>query len=79
MFTSELRNKEERIVIMSPYLLTFNEPRNRFRGIDFSSLWTGPPGWELIPGLLKRVTYVLDLENDGHFWKNLLKMEKVNL
>jgi hypothetical protein len=33
----------------------------------------------LIPGLLKRFTYVLDLENDGHFWKNLLKMEKKSM
>jgi hypothetical protein len=44
------------------------EPRNRFRGIDFASLCSlaarydrsgyrsGPPGWESIPGCLKRST-----------------------
>jgi hypothetical protein len=47
---------------------TFKEPRNRFQGIDFTRLCSlagryryvksgcrsDPPGWESIPGLLKR-------------------------
>ncbi len=45
--------------------VTFQEPRNRFQGIDSASqagrydiygCLTGPPGWESIPGLLKRFT-----------------------
>ncbi len=52
----------------SPHLLTFMGTRNRFREIDSTSLCslagqydikgcrTGPPGWESIPGLLKRST-----------------------
>ncbi len=35
---------------LSPYLLTFMEPRNRFRGVDSARLG------ESIPGILKRST-----------------------
>ncbi len=54
--------------LLSPYLYTFMEPRHRFQRNDSASLYslaspydkwawrTGPPGWESIPGLLKRFT-----------------------
>ncbi len=53
---------------LSPYLETFMEPRNRFWETNSASLCSlaslhdkhgcciGPPGWESIPGLLKRFT-----------------------
>ncbi len=55
--------------VVSPYLWTSKQPRNRFQGIDSASLCNlaqagtsnmvfvpGPPGWESIPGLLKKFT-----------------------
>jgi len=46
----ELAEKRERTCILSPYLQTFKEPKNRFHGIKI------PPGWESIPGLPERFT-----------------------
>ncbi len=51
-FHSTLSLSEES---QSPYLETFMEPRNRFRGIDIDSEESIQPGWESIPGPLKKV------------------------
>ncbi len=68
MFMCDARHQSGILIMSLINMKTFKEPRNRFQGIDSVSLFslagryvkqgcrTGPPGWESIPGLLKRFT-----------------------